>query len=208
VVLIGAGTAVAVDRNQDADESDQTAAAFPPAPGPTPTPGSTASTRVGTPPTGETPSRADIANSDIVGVWAMRLAVFESTGFFGSQVGQTVEKTYTIKSDCTVAPCQLKLVVSEPTGEFDLRRQGEEYVVSVSGPQDCIVLSTGALQAPNAGVATVSVHLRPTSASRTPRGDWSATGLSGSVVTTFDTTHPDCKQGSGVQRSSAVGTRK
>ena len=80
--------------------------------------------------------------------------------------------------------------------------------MAVSGPQDCIVLSTGALQVPLAGVASVSVHLRPTSAIRTPRGGWAATGLSGSIVTTFDTSNPGCTQGSGVQRSTAVGTRQ
>ena len=75
----------------------------------------------------------------------MRLAVFESTGFFGTQVGQSVEKTYTIRSDCTVVPCVLKLAVSGTPGEFDLRRQPDEYVLAASGPQDCIDLATGAL---------------------------------------------------------------
>ena len=194
MILIGAGTAVAVDRNA-ADEVNRTASS-----GTASEPGSNS--------TGEVPTPVQIAGSDITGAWTMRLAVFESTGFFGTQVGQTVEKTYTIRSDCSVTPCALKLTVTDPVGEFDLRRQAEEYVVAVSGPQDCIVLSTGVLQVPNAGVASVSVHLRPTSAIRTPRGGWSATGLSGSIVTTFDTSNPGCTQGSGVQRSTAVGTRQ
>ena len=195
MILIGAALAVTVDRHQTTETSSQPAS-----------PRSGGNTTA--PLVAEVPTPAQIAASDIVGAWAMRLAVFESTGFFGTQVGQSVEKTYTIRSDCTAAPCVLKLVVSGTPGEFDLRRQPDEYVLTASGPQDCIDLPTGALRVANGGVASVSVHLRPTAASRTPRGDWAATGLSGSVVTTFDTTNPGCPQGSGVQRSTAVGTRQ
>ncbi|MEA2931943.1 MAG: hypothetical protein QOI56_728, partial [Actinomycetota bacterium] len=52
------------------------------------------------------------------------------------------------------------------------------------------------------------VHLRPTGATRTPRGDWAASGLTGFVVTTFDTTNPACVQGSGRQRSTVEGIRQ
>jgi hypothetical protein len=195
MILLGAALAITVERHQTTETSSR-----PPSPrGSVTTRGSLA---------GEIPTPAQTAASDITGAWTMRLAVFESTGFFGTQVGQSVEKTYTIRSDCTTVPCVLKLAVSGTPGEFDLRRQPDEYVLAASGPQDCIELSTGALKVPNGGVASVTVHLRPTSASRTPRGDWSATGLAGSVVTTFDTTNPGCPQGSGVQRSTAVGTRQ
>ncbi len=192
MILIGAALAITVERHQTTETSSQPAGAV--------TTRAPASNEVATP--------AQIASSDITGAWTMRLAVFESTGFFGTQVGQSVEKTYTIRSDCTIVPCVLKLVVSGTPGEFDLRRQPDEYVLAASGPQDCIDLATGALRVANGGAASVSVHLRPTSATRTPRGGWSATGLSGSVVTTFDTTNPGCPEGSGVQRSTAVGTRQ
>jgi hypothetical protein len=194
MILLGAALAITVERHQTTETSSGPARG-----GPTVSKG---------PLGAEVASPAQIAASDITGAWTMRLAVFESTGFFGTQVGQSVEKTYTIRSDCTALPCVLKLVVSGTPGEFDLRRQPDEYVLAASGPQDCIELSTGALKVPNGGVASVSVHLRPTSASRTPRGDWAATGIAGSVVTTFDTTNPGCPQGSGVQRSTAVGTRQ
>ncbi len=135
MILLGAGTAVAVDRNQTSDERDQVASG-------TSTPGAT-SPGASTPgggsatdaPTTDPPTLAEIASSDVVGSWRMQLAVFESTGFFGTQVGQTVEKVYTIRSDCSSGLCVLKLMVSGTTGEFELRRQGEEYVLSASAPR-------------------------------------------------------------------------
>jgi hypothetical protein len=201
MILMGAALAITVERHQTTETSTVSAS-------PRIAAGATVTTGTGGPPPAEVATPADIAGADITGAWTMKLAVFESTGFFGTQVGQSVEKTYTIRSDCTVVPCTLKLVVSGTPGEFDLRRQPDEYILTASGAQDCIDLSTGVVRVPNGGVATVTVHLRPTSASRTPRGDWAATGLSGSVVTTFDTSHPDCVLGSGVQRSTAVGTRQ
>jgi hypothetical protein len=41
-----------------------------------------------------------------------------------------------------------------------------------------------------------------------PNGTWRASSLTGFLVTTFDTSHPDCIQGSGVQRSTALGVRR
>jgi hypothetical protein len=61
---------------------------------------------------------------------------------------------------------------------------------------------------PNGGVASVVVRLRPTSATRVPNGTWRASSLTGFLVTTFDTSQPDCIQGSGVQRSTALGVRR
>ncbi len=186
LILLGVGIAVAVDRNQSTDTT--TEAADPRGPGVTRADGS---------PTGAAPSPAEIAGSDVAGAWRMRLAVFESTGFFGDQIGQSVEKTYTIRSDCVSTPCVLRMAVSGTAGDYEVLRQVEEYVVSASGPQDCIVLSTGALLVANAGVASVLIHLRPTSAARAPSGAWRATGLTGSVVTTFDTSHPAARRAPG-----------
>ncbi len=194
MILLGAGTAVALERNQASDTQAETAGRGGPTDDGAPKP--------------EAATASQIAGADIIGEWLMTLAVFESTGFFGTQVGQSVEKTYTIRSDCSAAPCVLRLAVSGTTGEYELRKQPQEYLLLATGPQDCIDLPTGAVRVPNGGVASVTVHLRPTTASRTPRGDWMATGLSGSVVTTFDTSNPACVQGSGVQRSTAVGVRQ
>jgi len=193
MILVGVGGAVAVERNRATDS--------PAAAGTGPSGGRKAQA------TTSEPTAAEIAASDIAGEWAMKLVVVQSSGFFGTQVGKSVDKTYTITSDCSVTPCLLELAVSGAPGEFALRRDGDDYVLSETGPQDCIDLATNAVRVPNGGVASVVVHLRPTSADRTPRGSWAASSLTGSVVTTFDTSVAECVQGSGVQRSSAVGTR-
>ncbi len=202
VVVLGAGIAVAVTRDRTGDEPGQVASG-------------SGTTVLGPPagfsddvPVAERPTAAEIADSDVVGDWRMQLVVYESTGFFGTQVGQTVEKIYTIRSECSTSPCTLRLAVSGTDGEFELRDRGDEYFIAASGPQDCIDLPSGALRVANGGLASVTVQLRPNSASRTPRGDWVASGLSGSVVTTFDTSNPDCINGSGVQRSTALGSRQ
>jgi len=189
MILLGVGATIAVVRNQEADTR------------------SAGSNGAATAAEDKGPTTAEIGRSDITGTWAMKLVVAESNGFFGTQVGTAAEKTYTIRSDCTTTPCVLKLVVSGTTGEFALRRDGDNYLLTEAGPQDCIDLATGVVRVPNGGVASVVVNLRPTAAVRTPRGDLAATSLAGSVVTTFDTSNPGCIQGSGVQRSTAVGAR-
>ncbi len=187
MIVLGLGAAVAVIRDRQADRVSAN--------------GRAAS------PSAEGPTTADVAESEITGTWSMKLVVAESTGFFGTQVGAIAQKIYTIRSDCSTTPCVLRLAVSGTVGEFALRREGDNYILSEAGPQDCIDLATGAVRVPNGGVASVVVHLRPTAATLAPRGDWSASSLSASIVTTFDSTNPECIQGSGVQRSTAVGTR-
>jgi len=196
LILLGAGAATAVERIQADGGSEDSAAGA-----------DSGGADSGGAPTAQAPTKAEIATADITGTWAMKLIVVESTGFFGTAVGSSVDKTYTITSECSAAPCVLELAVSEQPGKYTLRQEGEDYVLSASGPNDCIDLPTGVVRVPNGGVASVQVHLRPTGATRTPRGDWAATSLTGFVVTTFDTSDPVCVQGSGLQRSTVVGTR-
>ncbi len=190
LILLGAGAATAVERIQ----SDE--------------PRSVATGALNVPITAAAPTDAELTAADVTGAWDMTLTVVESTGFFGTLVGNSVDKIYTITSDCSAKPCVLMLEVTGQPGKFRLRQDPAGYVLSESGPNDCIDLPTGAVRVPNGGVASVQAHLRPSGATRTPRGDWSATGLTGSIVTTFETSHPGCVQGSGVQRSSVVGTRR
>jgi hypothetical protein len=190
LLLLGAGAATAVERIQsdDARAADGGGA-------------NQVSTTAG-------PTEAEVASSDIAGTWQMNLTVVESTGFFGTRTGNSVDKTYTITSDCSRTPCILTLAVSGQTGVFALHREGGDYILDESGPNDCVDLATGALQVPNGGVAKVQAELRPSGAARTPRGDWAATGLTGSIVTTFDTTNAGCVRGSGRQRSTVEGVRE
>jgi hypothetical protein len=189
LVLLGAGAATAVERIQSNDARVADGGA------------DQVSTTAG-------PTKAEVASSDVTGTWLMNLTVVESTGFFGTRTGNSVDKTYTITSDCSRTPCTLTLAVSGQKGEFALHREGNGYLLNESGPNDCIDLPTGAVQVPNGGVAKVQAELRPSGAARTPRGDWAATGLTGSIVTTFDTTNPGCVLGSGRQRSTVEGTRR
>ncbi|HVF14282.1 MAG TPA: hypothetical protein VM942_06750, partial [Acidimicrobiales bacterium] len=190
LILLGAGVAVAVERIQSTDARSDDARVS-----------GAARTLSG-------PTPAEIEASDITGTWDMKLVVVESTGFFGTQVGNSVEKIYTVTSDCSARPCSYTLVVTGQPGEFELRQDPDGYVLSESGPNDCIDLPAGTVRVRNGGVASVQAHLRPSGAARTPRGDWAATGLTGSIVTTFDTSHPGCVQGPGVQRSTVTGTRR
>ncbi|MCA1656907.1 MAG: hypothetical protein LC713_04235, partial [Actinobacteria bacterium] len=190
LILLGAGAATAVERIQ----SDE--------------PRSVATGSSDVPITVAVPTDAEITAADVTGAWDMTLTVVESTGFFGTRVGNSVEKIYTITSDCSATPCVWMLEVTGQPGKFRLRSDPAGYVLSESGPNDCIDLATGAVRVPNGGVASVQAHLRPSGATRTPRGDWKATGLTGSIVTTFETSHPGCVQGSGVQRSTVVGDRR
>ncbi len=193
MILLGAGLAIVVERGTTDTRSVATA---------------DAGDEDVVVPTSIAPTLDEIASSDVTGTWAMRLIVVESTGFFGTKLGKSIEKTYTITSDCSATPCVLELTVSGQTGEYQLRRDGEEYVLSASGPNDCIDIDTSDVHVANGGRATVLGQFRPTAAVLTPRGDWSATVLTGSILTTFDPTNPACDLGSGVQRSALVGTRR
>ena len=115
LILLGAGAATAVERMQaDPDRSVEVIDAPVTTAGPTP---------------------AEIASADVAGTWAMKLTVVESTGFFGTQVGNSVDKTYTITSDCSRSPCAYTLVVSGQTGEFGLSQGCRGLRPQRVGPQ-------------------------------------------------------------------------